>query len=45
MFVYQSISGVYLIGSNKQIVYTHLEREWGDAARVDEVLNAVRNLE
>uniref|UniRef100_A0A8R1DY18 Peroxiredoxin-like 2A n=1 Tax=Caenorhabditis japonica TaxID=281687 RepID=A0A8R1DY18_CAEJA len=34
------LGGVYLIADNN-IVYTHLEKEWGDAANIDEVKAAV----
>ncbi|KAF1764894.1 hypothetical protein GCK72_004845 [Caenorhabditis remanei] len=34
------LGGVYLIANNN-IVYTHLEKEWGDAANIDEVREAV----
>ncbi|CAB3404676.1 unnamed protein product [Caenorhabditis bovis] len=34
------LGGVYLIANN-EIVYTHLEKEWGDAADIDEVSAAV----
>ncbi|EGT34998.1 hypothetical protein CAEBREN_23670 [Caenorhabditis brenneri] len=34
------LGGVYLIANN-DIVYTHLEKEWGDAANIDEVRAAI----
>lgn len=35
------IPGVYLI-ANEKLVWHHLEKEWGDAANIDEVREAIR---
>ncbi|VDO12787.1 unnamed protein product [Haemonchus placei] len=34
------LGGIYLIANN-ELVYSHLEKEWGDAANIDEVRNAI----
>ncbi|KAK5981883.1 Glutaredoxin [Trichostrongylus colubriformis] len=37
------LGGVYLVVNN-ELVYSHLEREWGDAANIDEIRDAIRKL-
>ncbi|VDO42790.1 unnamed protein product [Haemonchus placei] len=34
------LGGIYLIANN-ELVYSHLEKEWGDAANIDEVRSAI----
>ncbi|PIO75835.1 hypothetical protein TELCIR_02102 [Teladorsagia circumcincta] len=35
------LGGLYLV-SNNELIYTHLEKEWGDAANIDEVRDAIK---
>ncbi|XGW09113.1 hypothetical protein V3C99_011430 [Haemonchus contortus] len=37
------LGGIYLIANN-ELVYSHLEKEWGDAAKIDEVRSAIHKL-
>lgn len=35
--------GIYLIDKNK-VIYSHLEQEWGELVKNDEILNAIKKI-